>query len=162
MGKWGEGACDAFSRKKSEASAPAESVLSLEKIPASDELEPPESRLQRATFLDLLSAQSQAQLEQWKGNAAASGALSLLSDEAGNRDREHRYLLEQMLLLKLDTIGGFLVAYGRSKELSGEERLSELSALAGESRNWISAVMIMNRAVQQDLRFEKGRKEDDC
>ena len=151
-----------FGRKKSQTSVSAESALSLEKILGCDEWEPAESRLQRATFLELFSAQSRALLEQRKGNAAAIGALGLLYDEAGNRDREHRYLLEQMLLLKPDTIGGFLVAYGRSKELSGEERVSELSALAGESRNWISAVMIINRAVQQDLRFERGRKEDDC
>ena len=73
--------------------------MSLREILGCDEWEPPESRLQRATFLDLLSAQSRAQLEQWKGNAAASGALSLLSDEAVNRDLEHRFLLQEKLLM---------------------------------------------------------------
>jgi hypothetical protein len=149
-----------FCRKKSQASA--ESALSLVEILGCDEWEMPESRLQRATFLDLFRAQSEAQWERWKGNAAASGALILLYDEAVNRDLEHRYLLDQMLLLKQDSPGGLFAAYGRSKELSGEERVSELSALSGECRNWISAVMIINRAVQQDLRFERGRKEDDC
>jgi hypothetical protein len=155
-----------FGRKKSQASVPAERALSLEEILGCDQLDWPGSRLQRATVLDLLSAQSQAQLEQWKGNAAASGALRLLSDEAVNRDIEHRYLLEQMLLLKQDTPGGLFAAYGRSKDLFGEERVRELSHLSGECRNWISAVMIINRAVQQDLRLAKEiyqrEQDDDC
>jgi hypothetical protein len=151
-----------FFRKKSQASVSPESALSLVEILGCDELETPESRLQRATFLDLFRAQSEAQWERWKGNAAASGALILLYHEAVNRDLEHRYLLEEMLLMKQSTTGGLFEAYGRSKELSGEERVSELSALSSECRNWISAVMIINRAVQQDLRFERGRKEDDC
>ena len=127
--------------------------LSLGEILECDELEPPESRLQRSTFLDLLSAQSRAQVEGWKGNAAASGALSLLYDEAVNRDHEHNYLLEQMLWLKQTSIGGLFDAYGRSKDFFGEERIRELGDLSTECRNCISSIMIINRAVIQDLRL---------
>jgi hypothetical protein len=102
-----------------------------------------------------LSAQSQAQLEQWKGNAAASGALSLLYEEAVNRDIEHRYLLAEMLGLKRDSLASLFAAYGQSKDLFGEERVRELSRISGECRDWISAVMITNRAVQQELRLSK-------
>lgn len=133
----------------------AESALSLEEILGCDEYEPAESRLQRATFLDLFSAQSQAQCERWKGNAAASGALSLLYDEAVNCDLEHRYLLQEKLLMNRDSLAGLFAAYGQSKDLFGEERVRELSRISGECRDWISAVMIMNRAVQQDLRLSK-------
>ncbi len=154
-----------FGRKKSQGSVGKERALSLSEILGCDELEPPESRLQRATFLDLFSAQNRAQLEQWKGNGAASGALSLLYDEAVNRDLEHRFMLEHMLWLKRQSIAGLFEAYGRSKELFGEERGRELSALSGEGRDWISAVMIINRAVQQDLRLskeiDKMRVDDD-
>jgi hypothetical protein len=155
-----------FGRKKSQASVPAESALSLETILGCDEREPAESRLERATFLDLLSAQSQAQLEQWKGNAAASGALSLLYEEAVNRDIEHRFLLQEKQLNYRDSLAGLFIAYGQSKDLFGEERIRELSRISGECRDWISAVMITNRAVQQDLRlakeiYEKRIDDDD-
>jgi hypothetical protein len=144
-----------FNWKKSQASVSAEKAISLREMLGCDELEPPESRLQRATFLDLLSAQSQAQLEQWKGNAAASGALSLLSDEAVNRDIEHRFLLHEKQLNYRDSLAGLFIAYGQSKDLFGEERIRELSRISGECRDWISAVMIMNRVVQQELRLSK-------
>jgi hypothetical protein len=144
-----------FSKKKSQASVSAERALSLEEILGCDQLDSPESRLQRATFLDLLSAQSQAQLEQWKGNAAASGALRLLSDEAVNRDIEHRFLLQEKQLNYRDSLAGLFIAYGQSKDLFGHERVRELSRISGECRDWISAVMIMNRAVQQELRLSK-------
>jgi hypothetical protein len=144
-----------FSKKKSQASASVESAMSMREMLGCDELEPPESRLQRATVRDLLDAQSQAQLEQWKGNAAASGALSLLSDEAVNRDIEHRFLLQEKQLNYRDSLAGLFIAYGQSKDLFGEERIRELSRISGECRDWISAVMIMNRAVQQELRLSK-------
>jgi hypothetical protein len=144
-----------FGRKKSQASVSVERVLPLREILGCDELEPPESRLQRATFVDLFDAQNRAQLEQWKGNGAASGALSLLYDEAGNRDIEHRFLLQEKQLNYRDSLAGLFIAYGQSKDLFGEERIRELSRISGECRDWISAVMIMNRAVQQELRLSK-------
>jgi hypothetical protein len=155
-----------FFRKKSQDSVSVESVVSLREILGCDELEPPESRLQRATFVDLLDAQNRAQLEQWKGNGAASGALSLLYDEAGNRDLEHRFLLQEKLLMYRDSLAGLFIAYGQSKDLFGDERVRELSRISRECRDWISAVMIMNRAVQQELRLSKEiyqrEQDDDC
>ncbi len=151
-----------FGRKKSQTSVSAERALSLGEILGCDQLEPPESRLQRATILDLFSAQNKAQLEQWKGNAAASGALSLLYDEAVNRDREHCYLLEVILSMNRKCLAGLFDAYGQSKDLLGEDRFRELSALAGECRDSISGIMIVNRAVQQDLRLEREKGYDDC
>ena len=144
-----------FGRKKSQGSGGKEKALSLNEILGCDELEAPESRLQRAELLDLFSAQNRALIEQWKGNGAASGALSLLYDEVVNRDLEHHFMLEHMLWLKRQSIAGLFEAYGRSKELFGEERGRELSALSGEGRDWISAVMMINRAVQRDLRLFK-------
>jgi hypothetical protein len=150
-----------FIREKSRDCVSTERALSLEEILGCDGGESAESRLQRATILDLFIAQTRAVVEERKGHAAAIGALNLLCDEAGKRDLEHRYLVEEILLFRQATIGSLFDAYGRSKELSGEERVSELSALASESRNRIRAVMIINRAVQQDLRLER-EKGDDC
>jgi hypothetical protein len=155
-----------FGWKKRPVPVVRDRSLSLGEILECDELEPPDSRLRRATFLDLLSAQSRAQVEGWKGNAAASGALSLLYDEAVNRDHEHNYLLEEMLWLKQNSIGGLFDTYGRSKDLFGEERIRELGDLSRECRNWISGIMIINRAVIQDLRLfreiHSRRVDDDC
>jgi hypothetical protein len=151
-----------FFREKSRDCVSTERALSLEEILGCDGGESAECRLQGATILDLFLAQTRAVAEERKGNAAAIGALSLLCDEAGNRDVEHRYLLEVILSMHRKSLAGLFDAYGRSKDLPGEDRLKELIALAVDCRNSISGIMIVNRAVQQDLRLEREKGYDDC
>ena len=71
-----------FGRKKVRLLCLQRAPCRWRQILGCDEREPAESRLQRATFLELFSAQSRAHLEQRKGNAAAIGAMGLLYDEA--------------------------------------------------------------------------------
>ena len=83
-----------FGRKKDQASVSAEKAISLRKMLGCNKQEPRGSRLQQATFLDLLSTQSQAQLEQEMEEEIQqqAGRRACFPDEAVQSGHQTRFL----------------------------------------------------------------------